>query len=93
MHAPFEPDRRFLPNYEKEKWNAHKKKFASMIESMDKSLGDVMNTIDELGIADNTIVVFIASTKLPFSSKNSSPEMPARNELPNPKLLRRSIVK
>jgi arylsulfatase A-like enzyme len=73
VHAPFEPDRRFLPNYEKEKWNAHKKIYASMIESMDKSLGDVMDTIDELGIAENTIVVFMSDNGSPGNNPQNLP--------------------
>ena len=60
VHAPFEPDRRFLPNYSNTKWNAHKKKYSSMLESMDKSLGDLMETIDRLGIAEDTIIIFMS---------------------------------
>lgn len=60
VHAPFEPDRRFLPNYKDTGWDKHKKIYASMLESMDKSLGDLMATLDRLGVADNTIVVFMS---------------------------------
>ena len=42
-----------------------------MIEGMDKSLGDLMATLDRLGIADNTIVLFM--------SDNGSPSQCPRN--------------
>jgi len=73
VHAPFEPDRRFLHNYEKEKWKAHKKTYASMIESMDKSLGDVMSTLDRLEVADNTIVVFMSDNGSPGTNPQNRP--------------------
>lgn len=34
--------------------------FAAMVESMDESFGRVMNKLKELGIADNTIVIFFS---------------------------------
>ena len=73
VHAPFEPDRRFLPNYEKENWNSHKKKYASMIESMDQSLGDIMKTIDQLGIAEETIIVFMSDNGSPGNNPQNLP--------------------
>ena len=34
--------------------------FAAMVESMDESLGRVMARLEELGLADNTIVIFVS---------------------------------
>jgi arylsulfatase A-like enzyme len=34
--------------------------FAAMVESMDESLGRVLTTLNTLGLADNTIVIFIS---------------------------------
>lgn len=73
VHAPFEPDRRFLPNYSNTKWNAHKKKYASMLESMDKSLGDLMETIDRLGIAEDTIIIFMSDNGSPGKNPRNLP--------------------
>lgn len=73
VHAPFEPDRRFLPNYSDKKWGLHKKKYASMLESMDKSLGDLMGTIDRLGIADETIIVFMSDNGSPSNNPRNAP--------------------
>lgn len=73
VHAPFEPDRRFLPNYRDEKWKAHQKTYASMLESMDHSLGQMMNTLDRLKIADNTIVVFMSDNGSPGNNPQNLP--------------------
>ena len=73
VHAPFEPDRRFLPNYQDKDWNNHKKVYASMLESMDRSLGDLMATLDRLEIADNTIVVFMSDNGSPRNNPRNLP--------------------
>jgi arylsulfatase A-like enzyme len=73
VHAPFEPDRRFLPDYEDEKWNKHQKVYASMLASMDKSLGDIRATLDRLGVADNTIVVFMSDNGSPRNNPHNLP--------------------
>jgi arylsulfatase A-like enzyme len=73
VHAPFEPDRRFLPHYKDKKWNNHKKVYASMLESMDHSLGDILKTLDRLGVADNTIVVFMSDNGSPRNNPRNLP--------------------
>jgi len=73
VHAPFEPDRRFLPNYKNKKWNKHKKIYASMIESMDHSLGDILKTLDRLKVADNTIVIFMSDNGSPRENPRNQP--------------------
>jgi len=73
VHAPFEPDRRFLPNYNDAKWSKHKKTYASMIESMDKSLGDLLTTIERLGVADNTMVIFMSDNGSPRNNPQNLP--------------------
>lgn len=59
VHAPFEADKRFADHYrysEKPKAAAN---FATLIEGMDKSLGDVLDYLEELGIAENTLILFL----------------------------------
>ncbi len=73
VHAPFEPDRRFLPNYQKEKWKAHQKTYASMLESMDHSLGQLLQTLERLKIAENTIVVFMSDNGSPGNNPQNIP--------------------
>ncbi|MDB4143197.1 sulfatase [Akkermansiaceae bacterium] len=73
VHAPFEPDRRFLPNYANKDWPKHKKVYASMIESMDHSLGDIRKTLKRLGVADNTIIVFMSDNGSPGTNPQNLP--------------------
>jgi arylsulfatase A-like enzyme len=56
IHAPIEEDKRFIANYEG--IDPIEARYASMIEAMDKSLGDLMDHIERLGIAENTIILF-----------------------------------
>ena len=59
VHAPFEVDRRFLTNYADSDKPFKAKAFATLIEGMDKSLGDIMDHLEELGIAENTLILFL----------------------------------
>jgi arylsulfatase A-like enzyme len=56
IHAPIEEDHRFIDKYEG--MDPIEAKYASMIESMDKSLGDLMDYIEEKKLKDNTIILF-----------------------------------
>jgi arylsulfatase A-like enzyme len=73
VHAPFEADRRFLPNYDGEQWSKHKKTYASMLESMDHSLGDILKTLERLGVEDNTIVIFMSDNGSPQQNPANLP--------------------
>lgn len=57
VHAPFNPDPRFVGNYSEKSKNAQA--FASMIEGIDKSLGDILDHVQELGVAEDTLVLFV----------------------------------
>lgn len=59
VHAPFETDKRFIGNYTDPKMSNQAKAFATLIEGMDKSLGDIMDHLEELGIAENTLIFFL----------------------------------
>ncbi len=59
VHAPFESDPRFAANYEKSDKPRSAKAFATLIEGMDKSLNDMLDHLDKLGVADNTLVIFL----------------------------------
>ncbi|MEZ5941584.1 MAG: sulfatase [Planctomycetaceae bacterium] len=58
VHAPFQADPRFIDNY-RETDKKPLAAFATMIEGMDKSLGDILDHLDELGVAENTLVFFL----------------------------------
>lgn len=58
VHAPIEEDSRFIQKYMDRGMDETEAKYASMLESMDKSLGDIMDYVNNHGLADNTIILF-----------------------------------
>lgn len=71
VHAPWEKDDRFYQKYMNTGLKPFEATLASMIEGMDKSLGDVMTALERLGVDQNTIVIFM--------SDNGSPSQCPRN--------------
>ncbi|HEY5315466.1 MAG TPA: sulfatase-like hydrolase/transferase, partial [Pirellulales bacterium] len=59
VHAPFNSDPRFAAHYASSGKSPQAQAFATLIEGMDKSLGDVLDHLDALGIADNTVIFFL----------------------------------
>lgn len=59
VHAPFHSDPRFAAHYEDSGKSKRAQAFATLIEGMDKSLGDLLTHLDELGVAENTLVLFL----------------------------------
>ncbi len=60
VHIPLNADPRFYQKYIDRGLPESEAKYASMIEAMDKSLVDLMHYLDERGIAENTIVLFMS---------------------------------
>ena len=59
-HTPVQKDDRFFKEYKDMGLDNGKSKFSSMVAGVDKSLGDILDYLDEKGIADNTIIIFMA---------------------------------
>lgn len=59
IHVPIEADKRFMANYDHIK-NPTEKAYATMIEGMDKSLGDIMDYLNKNKLMDNTVVMFMS---------------------------------
>ncbi len=59
VHAPFQSDPRFAEHYKDSGKPEQAQAFATLIEGMDKSLGDMLDHLDSLGIAENTLVFFL----------------------------------
>ena len=59
VHAPFDSDPRFAAHYKDSGKPANAQAFATLIEGMDKSLGDMLDQFEKLGIAENTLVFFL----------------------------------
>lgn len=73
VHAPFEPDRRFHQKYVDAGMPKHQAIYASMLESMDHSLGDIRATLKRLKIEDETIVVFMSDNGSPRNNPRNVP--------------------
>ena len=59
VHNPFETDPRFAAHYQDPAKCREARGYATLIEGMDKSLGDVLDHLRDIGIAENTLVVFL----------------------------------
>jgi arylsulfatase A-like enzyme len=59
VHSPFNSDPRFAGNYKDSGKPPAAQAFATLIEGMDKSLGDLLDHLQALGIAENTLVLFV----------------------------------
>lgn len=71
IHAPWERDDRYYQKYIDAGLSEFHATYASMIEGMDRSLGDIMANVKRLGIERDTVVVFM--------SDNGQPSQAARN--------------
>ena len=60
VHTPIMADDRFYQPYLEMGLDNIEAKYASMVEGMDKSLGDLMNYLDEQQIAKHTIILFMS---------------------------------
>jgi arylsulfatase A-like enzyme len=60
VHAPIEADDRFVKRYMDAGLDQVEARYASMVEGMDKSLGDLMAYLDRKGVAGDTVVIFMS---------------------------------
>jgi arylsulfatase A-like enzyme len=60
VHAPIMADKRFLQKYLDAGLDTLDAEYATLIEGMDKSLGDVMNFLKMKGIEKNTVIIFMS---------------------------------
>jgi arylsulfatase A-like enzyme len=59
LHSPFNSDPRFAANYERSDKDKGAKAYATLVEGMDKSLGDILDQLETLGVAEDTLVIFL----------------------------------
>lgn len=60
VHVPLMADKRYYKTYTNAGLEKVEAKYASMIEGVDKSLGDLMDYVEEKNIANNTIIIFMS---------------------------------
>lgn len=59
-HTPIQADPRFVDVYADMGLDDGQASYSSMVQGVDKSLGDIMEYLDKKGIAKNTIIIFMA---------------------------------
>lgn len=59
VHAPFDSDPRFAAHYKDSGKPKAAQAFATLIEGMDKSLGDMLDHFDDIKVAENTLIFFL----------------------------------
>jgi len=59
VHTPFQSDPRFANNYTLSDQSEKAQTYATLIEGIDKSLGDIVVHIENLNIGKNTIILFL----------------------------------
>lgn len=60
VHTPFQPDPRFIAHYKNSGKSNKANAYASLVEGIDKSLGDIMSHVKSLGIGENTLILFLS---------------------------------
>lgn len=82
VHLPFDADQRFLDRYTHKGLTQQEAAYATLVEGMDKSLGDLMGYLDENHLAKNTIIVFMSDnggfSRAPRMGKIDTQNLPLR---------------
>ncbi|ODS83529.1 MAG: sulfatase [Cytophagaceae bacterium SCN 52-12] len=60
VHTPILPDPRFVDRYLKMGLDSIEASYASLVEGMDKSLGDVMDFLEKEQLAEHTVIFFLS---------------------------------
>jgi len=58
VHTPIQADERFAPAYREAGLDNQEAAYASLIEGVDDSIGRMLRKLEELDLAENTIIVF-----------------------------------
>lgn len=76
VHAPFYSDSRFEQNYKNSGKSEKVQAYATLIEGIDKSLGDILKHVKDLGLGENTLILFLgdngSDAPLPIENDYSS---------------------
>lgn len=60
VHIPVQPDMRFFQKYKDKGLSDFEAGYCSLVEGMDKSLGDLMDYLEKTNQIDNTIIIFMS---------------------------------
>jgi len=75
VHAPLEAKKEMIAKYEKvpEAQRQGKPEYAAMIESVDQSVGRVLETLKELGLEQNTLIIFTSDNGGFYNATSNAP--------------------
>src|SRR5699024_2558714 len=74
VHTPIMADRRYYQDYLKAGLDSSEAKYASMIEGMDRSLGSILQNLEEEGVAEQTMILFTSDNGgLSVHSRGATP--------------------
>jgi arylsulfatase A-like enzyme len=60
VHTPIMGDDRFIQKYLDRGLDSIEARYASMVEGMDKSLGDIMDHLEDKNVSENTVILFMS---------------------------------
>ncbi len=60
VHTPITGDDRFMQKYLEQGLDSIEARYASMVEGMDKSLGDIMDYLEKNDLSENTVILFMS---------------------------------
>lgn len=60
IHVPLNKDDRYYQSYIDTGLDDSQSRYAALIEGMDKSLGDIVKYVNDKGIAENTVILFMS---------------------------------
>ena len=60
VHMPLQADNRFVDKYLQRGLSQSEANYASMVEGVDKSLGDIMDYLEGKRVLENTIIIFMS---------------------------------
>ena len=75
-HGPLQATDHYLKRFDHIK-DKKRKTYAAMVSAVDDGVGEILNTLDALGIADNTMIYFLSDNGGP-EKKNASDNGPLR---------------
>jgi len=75
VHTPLQAKKEMIAKYEKipEGQRQGKPEYAAMIESVDQSVGRVMDTLRELGLEQNTLIIFTSDNGGFYNATSNAP--------------------
>ena len=75
VHTPLQAKRDMVAKYERvpESQRQGKPEYAAMIESVDESVGRVLATLEELGLTQNTVIIFTSDNGGYYNATSNAP--------------------